>query len=147
MSNSSIWPIDRTLSGATTQGQSRPGSDENEGVLHILLDSLINDSDEICPQLPLGLNVYLSRFTFSKHLSPLGVIRNFETWDELKDVALVFAYILVTFWAACCYSGLRWTRVKVAVAWTTHLRQGWYRLEYGRRSRCVCLFDCCSPQG
>ena len=34
MSNSSIWPIDRTLSGATTLGQSGPGSDGNEGVLH-----------------------------------------------------------------------------------------------------------------
>ena len=31
---SSIWPIDRTLSGATTLGQSGPGSDYNEGVLH-----------------------------------------------------------------------------------------------------------------
>ena len=32
---SSIWPIDRTLSGATTPGQSGPGSDGNEGVLRI----------------------------------------------------------------------------------------------------------------
>ena len=32
---SSIWPIDRTLSGATTPGQSGPGSNGNEGVLHI----------------------------------------------------------------------------------------------------------------
>ena len=32
---SSIWPIDRTLSGATTPGQSVPGSDGNEGLLHI----------------------------------------------------------------------------------------------------------------
>ena len=31
----SIWPIDRTLSGATTPGQSGPGSDDNEGVLYI----------------------------------------------------------------------------------------------------------------
>ena len=30
-----IWPIDRTLSGATIPGQSGPGSDDNEGVLHI----------------------------------------------------------------------------------------------------------------
>ena len=30
---SSIWPIDRTLSGATTQSQNGPGSDGNEGVL------------------------------------------------------------------------------------------------------------------
>ena len=32
---SSIWPIDRTLSGATTLGQSGPGSNDREGVLHI----------------------------------------------------------------------------------------------------------------
>ena len=35
MSNSSIWPIDKTLSDATTLGQSRLGSYGNEGVLHI----------------------------------------------------------------------------------------------------------------
>ena len=35
MSNSFIWSIDRTLSGATTSGQSGPGSNGNEGVLHI----------------------------------------------------------------------------------------------------------------
>ena len=35
MSNSSIWPIDRTLSGAITPGQSGPGSDGNKGVLRI----------------------------------------------------------------------------------------------------------------
>ena len=32
---SSIWPIDRALSGATTLGQSGPGSDGNKGVLRI----------------------------------------------------------------------------------------------------------------
>ena len=31
----SIWPIDRTLSGATTPGQSEPGGDSNEEVLRI----------------------------------------------------------------------------------------------------------------
>ena len=35
MSNSSIWPIDGTLLGATTPGQSWPGSDGNGEVLHI----------------------------------------------------------------------------------------------------------------
>ena len=30
----SIWPIDRTLSGVTTLGQSETGSNDNEGVLH-----------------------------------------------------------------------------------------------------------------
>ena len=32
---SSIWPIDRTLSSATTPSQSGPGSDGNEGVPRI----------------------------------------------------------------------------------------------------------------
>ena len=35
MSNSSIWLIDKTLSDAATLSQSGPGSDVNEGVLHI----------------------------------------------------------------------------------------------------------------
>ena len=34
MSNTSIWPIDRTLSGAITPGQSGPGSDGNEGTVY-----------------------------------------------------------------------------------------------------------------
>ena len=32
---SSIWPVDRTLSGATTVAQSGIGNDGNKGVLHI----------------------------------------------------------------------------------------------------------------
>ena len=41
MQFSSIWPIDRTLSGATTLSQSGPGSDGNERVLHIPQSSSI----------------------------------------------------------------------------------------------------------
>ena len=40
----SIWPIDRTLSGATTPGQSGPGSDGNEGVLSIPQSSSITEA-------------------------------------------------------------------------------------------------------
>ena len=35
----SIWPIDRTLSGATISSKSGPGRDGNERVLHILQKS------------------------------------------------------------------------------------------------------------
>ena len=42
MSNTSMWPIDRTLSSATTPGQSGPGSDGNEGVVRIPQNSSIN---------------------------------------------------------------------------------------------------------
>ena len=41
MSNSSIQPIDRALSSATTLGQSGPGSNDDEGVLHIPQSSSI----------------------------------------------------------------------------------------------------------
>ena len=41
MQFSSIWPIDRTLSGATTLGQSGPGSNGNEVVLLIPQSSCI----------------------------------------------------------------------------------------------------------
>ena len=36
-----MWPIDRTISDATTPGQSGPGSDGNEGVLFIPQSSSI----------------------------------------------------------------------------------------------------------
>ena len=35
MSNSYIWPQNRTQSGATTPSQSEPGNDGNVGVLYI----------------------------------------------------------------------------------------------------------------
>ena len=44
-----FWPIDRTLSSATTLGQSGPGSDGNEGVLSISHSSSITgDSSSDC---------------------------------------------------------------------------------------------------
>ena len=44
MSNRSIGPIDRTLSGATTLGQRGPRSDGNEEVLHIPQSSSITEA-------------------------------------------------------------------------------------------------------
>ena len=41
MLNCSIWPIDRTLSSATTPGQRADGSDANEEVLCISQSSCI----------------------------------------------------------------------------------------------------------
>ena len=41
MQFSSILPVDRTLTGATTLGQSEPRSYDNEGVLCILQSSSI----------------------------------------------------------------------------------------------------------
>ena len=57
MSNSSIWPIDRTLSGATTLGQSGPGNDGNKGVLHVPQTSSISEasSSDCLVSYPGGL--------------------------------------------------------------------------------------------
>ena len=44
MSNSSIWPKDRTLPVATTSGQSGPGSNGNEEVLCIPQCSSVTDA-------------------------------------------------------------------------------------------------------
>ena len=44
MSNSSIQPIDTTLSDAITPGQSGSGSDSNEGVLCILQSFSITEA-------------------------------------------------------------------------------------------------------
>ena len=46
-SNSSIWSIDETLSGATTLGQSGPGSDGNEGVACITQSSSIAEASPL----------------------------------------------------------------------------------------------------
>ena len=46
MRNSFIWPIDRTLSGATTLSHSGPGSDDSKGVLCILQSSNITGTSQ-----------------------------------------------------------------------------------------------------
>ena len=47
MSNSSIWPIDRTPSGATPPGRSGPESNGNEGVFCILQSSGITEASPL----------------------------------------------------------------------------------------------------
>ena len=47
MSNSCIWSIDRTLSGATTPCQSGPRSDGNQGVLRIIQSSSITGTSPL----------------------------------------------------------------------------------------------------
>ena len=54
MSNSSIWPIDRTHSGATPLGQIGPGSNGNERVLRIPQRSKTGVSPSDCLLSHLG---------------------------------------------------------------------------------------------
>ena len=47
MSNSSIWPLDRTLSGTTTLGQSGPGSDDNKKGVSSYSDKIFKVFDQL----------------------------------------------------------------------------------------------------
>ena len=47
MQFSSIWPIDGTLSGTTASGQSRPGSNGNEGVFRIPQSSSVTGASAL----------------------------------------------------------------------------------------------------
>ena len=62
---SSIWPIDRTLSGATTPGQSGPGSNGNEEVLRISQNSNITVTSA------LYCLVSYQDIRWRRHLTPL----------------------------------------------------------------------------
>ena len=56
-----IWPIDRTISGATTPGECGPGNDGNKGVLHIPQSSSITGtslSDCLVPYLAQSLEEF-----------------------------------------------------------------------------------------
>ena len=76
MSNSSIWPTDTTLSGATTPGQSGPGSNGNEGVFSILqISNITGASLSDClvsypAQMLWGAVLPLSRDAVSEFCSP-----------------------------------------------------------------------------
>ena len=93
MSYSSIWPIDKILSGAIIQGQSRPGSNGNEGKLHKPQKSWTGPSPRDCllsylghslggGVLPLWVNVMhqyshcLGEFTFYFIRSDFHMIDN-----------------------------------------------------------------------
>ena len=93
MSNSSIWSLDRTLSGATTSGQSGPGSDGNEKVLVIPISSSItgtlpSDCLVSYPGHSLGWRVLpLCKDTFGIFYSPrwLGFRKCFSSSLPTND--------------------------------------------------------------
>ena len=79
MTNSSIWPIHRTLSGATTSGQSEPWSDDNEEVLHIPQSSRItgassSDCSVLYPGHMLGKSYHNAGMQFVYSTAPVDLV-------------------------------------------------------------------------
>ena len=97
MSNSSIQPIDRTLSGATTPGQSGPRSDANEDVFCISQSSSITESSALdClvayPGHPLGESYPSAEM----QLVYSAVLANWVTFGiEGKIAAVIFKKLCI----------------------------------------------------
>ena len=114
---SSIWRIDRTLSGATTLGQSGPGSNGNEKILHIPQSSSISRTSSHCLEsypghsLRWGLysaveNKSLGSFlTCNKWYSPTIFVKIKMRSPSLNKIVHYLSYIQYFF--SYCFFGQR----------------------------------------
>ena len=93
MSNSSIWPIDRTLSRATTSGQSESGSDGNEGgyfaffkaplTRALSLDGLMSYAEHLLGESYSSAEIQLIYSTASANWTVLTRVKTFN-YTELE---------------------------------------------------------------
>ena len=107
---SSVWPINRTLLGATTPGQSKPGSDGNEEVLSIPQSSSITEtSPSDClvsyPGHLLGV-LPLRRSAVGVFYSPrrqglIVVIVYYFQIETKKNTTLLLVELLAVTWVPC----------------------------------------------
>ena len=90
MSNNSIWPTDRILSGATMPGQSGPGSNSNKAVLHISQNFSISGAS--------SSDFFMSYPAYSLgNLTPLQKC----SWCILQSQ-------LTELWTSCCVMSSIW---------------------------------------
>ena len=89
MQFSSIWLIDRLLSGATTPSQSGPGSDSNERVKGGSLCYLFT-FDWPCKLVDLKNNVHLHLKVNNRqqkcYMNYVGVMPEGKLWGHLKNI-------------------------------------------------------------
>ena len=86
-----IWPIDRILSCTTTPGQSGPGSDGNEKVLHILQRSSITG---VSPSD--GLMSYPGHSLEGGGLTPLQTMQSVDSTAPANRAHLGWKWLI--FW-------------------------------------------------
>ena len=90
MSNSSIWCIERTLSGTTTQGQSGPRSNGNEGVV------LVPQSSSITGASPSDCSML-----YHEHSSVVVVIGGSYPSAEMQMQSEFFNFSRLSSWFMC----------------------------------------------
>ena len=89
MQFSSIWPIDRTLSGATSSSESEPGNGGNKGVLSILQSSGITGAwPSDCLVSLVGGVLLFRRDAIGVFSSPIPLGHTFEWY------IYIYIYIL-----------------------------------------------------
>ena len=96
MSNSSIWSIDRTLSGATIMGQNGPGSNGNEGVISTpQISSITGTSPSDCLVSYQGHFWVVSYSSAGMQLVYSTALANWA--DRLWDMSLSLSLSLIWF--------------------------------------------------
>ena len=132
MWNSSIWPVGRTLFGATTTGQSGPGSNGNEGVLNVPQSSKTRASPLYCLMsyqeyslgevLPLcrnAVDVFFSpsRLDYSLKVFPVSfkLSQRFLFLHLKEDVTIQCITISRVFWGGYFFFTLRLVSREVCV--------------------------------
>ena len=107
MQFSSIWPIDRTLSGTTTSGQCGPGNDGNEGVLRIPQSfSITGTSPSDCLMSYLG------------HSLGEGSIPSAEVQSVYSTALADWSKCVYKYEWCNCDRRWKWTRRHVFKSWT-----------------------------
>ena len=118
MSNTSIWPRNRSLSGATTPGQIRPASDVNEGVLRIpqssseCLVSYTVQSLVVVMRYPPNLQRCIRCFQQSK---PIGQI-SFWAFEKKKRGRTSFETLTED--EAELWYGITWDKTKALLMYS-----------------------------
>ena len=88
MSNSSIWPRERTLSGATTLGQSRLGNYGNKGILRIPQSSSITGASPSDCLVSYPRYSLMESFLFAE-MQPMYSTAPADRASEFREVAMI----------------------------------------------------------
>ena len=100
MQFSSIWPIDRTLSGATNPGRCQPGSNGNEEVLYILQSSRTGASPTDCLVSYLG---YMWRESYlSVEMQSMYSTAPADWARIMKNIKICFILFIRLRWLLYC---------------------------------------------
>ena len=147
MSNSSIWTIGRTISGATTLGKSRPGSDSNEGVLHIPKSSSIieaSPSDFFASYLGYSLAGY-SLVEYTDNISADNPSAKMLSVYSGPSEFELQSYYYVHFWTNTPGKGMKPVIFPGIVSlliqeylWHTIINEGWYAIAQRNQSKPTC---------